>query len=274
MHEMARLLHNLPIGVLITLSGLIGLIIGSFLTMVCYRLAIKLTCIKRPATIHLLLSRSFCPRCRHPIAWYDTIPVVSFCLNKGHCRHCQQSITWLYPAMELSTACLTTVIFLQHGLTALTLGATIICWWLLPLAVLDYQYLILPNALTLSLIIVGLSLNYFTLFTSFSAAVIGTLAGYFSLALIDSLYYLWRNHHGIGQGDWKFFAALGACFGWQRLLPILLIAAVSATLVGCGLILKGRATLKSALPFGFFLSLAGILLLLTCDSQAFAHFTL
>ena len=255
-------LNTLPFAWLLSLIAIIGLCLGSFLNVVIYRLAIKLKCIDRPCVNHLLWSRSFCPRCQQGIAWYDNIPVFSFCLLKGRCRLCRQQISKQYLCIELLTLCLTAAIFLRFGLHLHSIAIMVIVWWLIPLSLLDFNYFILPNVLTLSLLGLGLGFNYFALFVPLSTALIGACLGYLSLGLIDTIYFLLRKQHGIGQGDWKLFAALGACLGWQSLLPLLLIASLLATLVGLGLILLKRATLQSALPFGVFLSIAGLIVLL------------
>ena len=260
---MQTLFNTLPYAWLLSLSALLGLCIGSFLNVVIYRSALRLQLIPPITNINLLLNRSFCPKCQTTIAWYDNIPLVSFLLLKGQCRACRQPISWQYPFIELFTLIITAVVFTRFGISEKTLAAWLICWWLIPLAVLDFNYFILPNTLTLSLLALGLLFNSLGLFSSLSDALIGALAGYVSFACIDTLYFMLRGQHGLGGGDWKLFAALGACFGWQSLLLILLIASFSATLVGLSMMATRRATLQSALPFGVFLSFAGLIVLLS-----------
>lgn len=238
--------------------GLLSLCVGSFLNVVIYRLSTKWQLSPDPSPVSFWFPRSVCPHCRKIIAWYDNIPLFSFACLKGRCRHCHQAISLIYPAVEISTLILASLLLYQFGGTAKTLFTFAICCWLIPLAVLDFKYFILPNELTISLIAFGLLINATHGLTSWPEAVIGAAAGYLTPAIIDRLYYLWRKQHGIGQGDWKLLAALGACFGWPSMLWILFLACFLGSLAGIALMIRQQATLQSPLAFGVFLSVAAV----------------
>lgn len=242
--------------------ALFSLSIGSFANVVIYRLSLRYQLIDTDRPAAFLKKRSFCPHCYHMIAWYHNIPLLSFFWLKGRCHACHQAIAKQYPAIEFLCLCMGLLCMLRFGMDFKALAAMLIGSWLLVLTVFDYRYLLLPNVLTLSLLTFGLVINVNHLFTSLQAAWIGALAGYVGLALIDSLYFLWRKQHGIGQGDWKLLAAIGACLGWQSMLLTLLLASLIGTVTGLALLITKRATLQSPLPFGVFLSLAAYLLLL------------
>lgn len=263
MNSLLTALQTLPLSWLMGLVVLFSLCIGSFLNVVIYRLACRLGLSKPPlATQHVKTSRSFCPHCQTMIAWHDNIPLLSFILLKGRCRSCHATIAWQYPLVELATALVALIFLSRFGGSLPAVTAIVMSWWLIPLAVFDWRYFILPNELTFSLGALGLLYAVLGGPVSGVDALIGTLVGYGSFALIDTLYFLCRRQHGLGQGDWKLFAAFGACLGWQALLPILFIASFLATFIGLSLIATKRATLQSALPFGVFLTLAAMVVLL------------
>lgn len=242
--------------------ALFSLSIGSFLNVVIYRLSVRYQLIQseRPSTF--LKKRSFCPQCYQTIAWYHNIPLLSFLWLKGRCHSCHQAIAKQYPMIEFLCLCMGLLCFWRFGLDFKAIAALLIGSWLLVLTMFDYRYLLLPNVLTLSLLAFGLIINVNHLFTSLQESLIGVLAGYTGLALIDSVYFLWRKQHGIGQGDWKLLAAIGACLGWQSMLLTLFLASLLGTVTGLVLLITKRATLQSPLPFGVFLSLAAYILLL------------
>lgn len=242
--------------------ALFSLAIGSFLNVVIYRLSVRYQLIhsERPSTF--LTKRSFCPHCYHGIAWYHNIPLLSYAWLKGRCHSCHQAISKQYPAIELACLCMGLLCFVRFGVDIKTLMALLIGAWLLVLSVFDYRYLLLPNVLTLSLLAFGLIINVNHTLAPLQESVIGALAGYISLAMIDTVYFLWRKQHGIGQGDWKLLAAIGACLGWQPMLLTVFLASLLGTIAGLVLLASKRTTLQSPLPFGVFLSLAAYLLLL------------
>lgn len=244
-----------------SIMAILSLSIGSFLNVVIYRLSVKMGLIPGAKKIDFLTARSQCPCCHTKIAWYDNIPLLSFLILKGQCRSCHSAISKLYPCVEFIMLCLGLACLYRFGIDSKTLAALVLCAVLLALAVFDLRYFLLPDILTLSLLGFGLCINIYGLFTPWFNAVIGAVSAYLGLALIDSLYYLWRKQHGMGQGDWKLLAALGACLGWQAMLLTLFLASLLGVLVGLTLWRKKNLTLQSPLPFGVFLAFAGTVLL-------------
>ena len=236
---------------------LVSLAIGSFLNVVVYRLPKMIkAALLRDKQISLWRPSSFCPLCHNRIRWSDNIPLISFLILKGHCRNCHQRINLSYFLVELITAVLSSIIFWHFGMNWQMAAALIFTWWLIPLAIIDWQQLILPDELTLSLLWLGLLINLYAVFTSLPNAVLGAAAGYVVFWVINKIYYWIRNKEGIGQGDWKLFAAFGAWFGWNNLLYILLIGALLGTIYSVLLVLLKRANKDTPIPFGCFLIVA------------------
>ncbi|MGE3919363.1 MAG: A24 family peptidase [Gammaproteobacteria bacterium] len=259
---------------------LFGLIIGSFLNVVIYRfpqmysqsfqmsndlpldtLYQKTENIVRQS-FNLATPRSHCPHCKSSIAWYDNIPLISFILLRGQCRNCKQKISWRYPLVEIITAFLFILLTIKFGISTVTFFSMIFSAILIILAAIDLKHWILPDRLTLSLLWIGLSVNAFHLFTNPQSAILGAILGFGLLWLINLLYYLWRNKDGIGQGDFKLLAALGAWIGFENIPMVLFISAILGSVIGLGLILINKRFHKqSALPFGPFLAFAGWIML-------------
>lgn len=269
--------------------GLLGLMVGSFLNVVIYRLPIMLyqRDIESDNDLHqanlklLLGSRrfnlawppSFCPHCKQRLSWWHNIPLLSFILLKGHCYYCAKPIAWRYPLVELITSLITIWLFLFHywlGLnTTWLIAACLFSWIVLAIVILDLQHFMIPDELSLSLLWLGLFFNGVILFmVEPRDAIIGAMAGYLCLWLIALGYSLVRDREGLGFGDLKFFAALGAWFGVYSLPRILLASSLSALVVaGVNFILrfgfkKTRFFKSQTVPFGPFLALAGFIELL------------
>jgi leader peptidase (prepilin peptidase)/N-methyltransferase len=252
-------------------AGVFGLVIGSFLNVVIYRLpkmlerqwAIQCAELKgdeaapQPA-FNLAVPRSSCPRCGHLIRWYENIPLVSYLLLRGKCSGCHQAISPRYPLVELATGLLFVWCAWHWGWTASALAWCYFSATLLALALIDWDTTLLPDDLVLPLLWAGLitsALGWIPV--RLSDALWGAVAGYLVLWAIYWAFKLLTGKEGMGYGDFKLLAALGAWFGWQGLIPILLMASVIGALIG--IVMKVTHSLRDggAMPFGPFLALGG-----------------
>jgi len=239
--------------------ALLGVIIGSFLNAVIYRL---------PKQISLCHPRSCCPHCQKTIFFYWNIPILSYLLLKGRCHQCHQSISGQYPLVEVLSLCLSVFAYFLFGLSSKLVYALVFIYFSIPLIFIDLAHFILPDILTLGLLWVGLLANLADIFATLPNAVVGAIAGYLSLWLVIQGYALFTGKIGMGHGDFKLFAALGAWFGWRALPEILLLAAVPGIIIG-GLYLKIRKKNKDTpIPFGPFLCVAGVIYLAISDVVA------
>jgi leader peptidase (prepilin peptidase)/N-methyltransferase len=266
---------------------LVGLAVGSFLNVVIFRLPIMLErqwreqaaeagtpdCATPGAAatappFNLAVPRSACPFCKTPLAAWQNVPVISWLLLRGRCAHCAHTISVRYPLVEALTALLSAVVAWRFGLSWPALAALVLTWYLVALTFIDVDHQLLPDSLTLPLLWGGLFLSLFSAGAGDAAipvdvrsGVIGAIVGYLSLWSVYHLFRLLTGKEGMGYGDFKLFAALGAWLGWQMLLPVILIAAVSGTVVGLALIGLRRHDRASPLPFGPFLAASGWLVL-------------
>ena len=270
-----------PASWLIT-AGLLGLVIGSFLNVVIFRLPVLLERNWRrecqelgesPAvktdtdeTINLITPRSRCQHCGHHLSALENIPVFSFLWLQGKCSACGQPISWRYPAVELLSAGVTISIAWNFGVSMAAVAAMLLVWTLIALAFIDFDHQLLPDTMTLPLLWGGLIVNIFNGFTTLQSAVIGAVAGYLSLWCVYQLFKLITGKEGMGYGDFKLFAALGAWLGWMNLpLMILLASAVGAIVGIANIIIMGRDR-SLPIPFGPFLCLGGWVALLWGDA--------
>ncbi|TSA19684.1 MAG: prepilin peptidase [Betaproteobacteria bacterium] len=252
------------------LAALLGLVIGSFLNVVIHRLPKQLAydwalqCGQTPSEPRLGLAwpGSHCPACGHRLRWFENVPVLSFIVQRGRCRACAGAIRWRYPVLEVAAAALAVWAVAQFGLHGQAVAAMVFLWALLALAVIDLETMLLPDRLTLGLLWLGLLLNLDGTFAPVSVplseAVWGAVAGYGSLAGVAWAYARLAGREGLGLGDAKLLAALGAWLGWTVLPLLVLLASVMALIVGLAAMLLGRADRHTALPFGPFLALAGV----------------
>lgn len=272
---------------LLCFALVLGLIIGSFLNVVIYRLPVMMQrewteqCHEfleleddhkktsdNPATLNLAKPDSHCPKCKHELTAFENIPILSYLLQAGKCRNCKAPISLRYPLIEAVTGIVTLLIAYQYGYSWLTLAILILTWSLIVLTMIDYDHQLLPDDITIPILWLGLIINYFGLITTLEAAVLGAVAGYLILWAVYWLFKILTGKEGMGQGDFKLLAALGAWMGWQALPQIILLSSLIGALIGIGLILiKGRNK-NIPIPFGPYLAGAGFVSLLWNEELA------
>ncbi len=259
-----------------------GLLVGSFLNVVIHRVPVMLErawrreCLsldgKEPPEeppYNLVVPRSACPGCKAPIRAHQNIPVVSWLLLKGRCSQCNQRISARYPVVELFTALLSAAVAWKFGFGWTTAAALVLTWFLVALAFIDIDTQLLPDTLTLPLLWLGLlvalllpAVDGARLPVDLRSAVIGAIAGYLSLWCMFHLFRLLTGKEGMGYGDFKLLAALGAWLGWQMLLPLLIGAAGVGAVVGIAAIVLKARDKGVPMAFGPYLAAAGWLMLM------------
>lgn len=264
----------LPLAWFVALAALAGLAVGGWLTRVTHRLPRimerewQAQCqeaagqARPPAGYGLWAPAAHCPHCAAPVAGWRRLPLVGWVALRGRCAACQAPIGWRYPAIEALTAVLFAACAWRFGATPIALCAMGLSAALVALAWIDMESTLLPDAITLPLAWAGLLVNLFDGFTPLPMAVVGAVAGYLFLWVIFHAFRLLTGREGMGFGDFKLLAALGAWFGVGALPMLLLAASVAGVLVGGALTLSGRARRGQALPFGPYLALAGLAVLL------------
>ena len=254
------------------LGGILGLLLGSFLNVVVYRLpkmmerqwaaeCAQLSGVEPAETsvFNLNTPRSHCQQCKHQIRWFENIPVASYLFLRGKCASCATPISMRYPLVELSTGALFFICIWRWGITPTGLAWSGFSAALLTLALIDWDTTLLPDDITLPLLWAGLiaaALKWTAV--PLSDAVWGSVAGYLSLWSVYWVFKLVTGKEGMGHGDFKLFAALGAWFGWQALVPIILMASVIGALVGIAMKFSSGLREGGYVPFGPFLAGAGV----------------
>lgn len=256
------------------LSVIFGLLVGSFLNVVIHRLPKMmanewhLNCLELQGkaapytdTYTLATPRSSCPICEHKISALENIPLISYIVLKGKCSHCKTAISLRYPIVEALTGILIGLVSWKFGYSSTTLFAWIFVFALIALTFIDFDTQLLPDDITLPLLWIGLLFNLSNGFTDIKSAVVGAAAGYLTLWMIYWLFKLIRGKEGMGYGDFKLLAAIGAWFGWQILPAVILISSASAAIIGISLIIFKKRGREVPMPFGPFLAIAGIVAL-------------
>ena len=249
--------------------GLLGLVLGSFINVVIYRLPIMLDRHWREDQgeeftdrFDLALPASSCPHCHHALRWFENIPLLSFLLQAGRCRYCAAKIHWRYPVVELSGGILALLAFATFPEPLRAIFALGLLLGLLALFWIDLEHHLLPDVLTLGLLWVGLIANTTAwAHIPIREAVIGAAAGYVSLWIIREIFARLTGKDGMGLGDVKLLAALGAWLGWQALPMLVLSASMLTLIVGGTMLLLGKSRLETQIPFGPALAVAGVLML-------------
>lgn len=259
----------------LTSIALLGLLVGSFLNVVIYRLPLMMQrswryeCqtfleqdIDSPKeAFNLSQPRSRCPSCQHLISAKENIPVFSYLFLKGRCMHCNASISIRYPIIEVITAALSVATACHFGINVQIIYALFFVWVLICLSLIDFDTQLLPDNITLPLLWLGLFASLFNVFVSPTDAIIGALAGYLSLWSVYWLFKILTGKEGMGHGDFKLLAAIGAFLGWQILPLVIMLSAFIGAVVGILLIVFKRHNKNLAIPFGPYLSFAALIAL-------------
>ena len=274
---MFDLLLFLPPGNLLPaiVAGALGLLVGSFLNVVIYRIPKMMQResdnfvaqesgkeLPHPDRFNLIVPRSACPQCGHRITALENIPVLSYLFLRGKCSECQAAIPWRYPLIELISGLLAAYLIWRFGSGLAGLSSLVFLWLLIAMTFIDLDTQLLPDDLTFLLLWCGLLVNLNGAFVPLADAVIGAAAGYLSLWSIYWLFKLTTGKEGMGYGDFKLLAALGAWLGWKMLPAIILLSSVVGAVVGISLILFARHGREKPIPFGPYLAAAGLIALL------------
>jgi leader peptidase (prepilin peptidase)/N-methyltransferase len=252
--------------------GLLGLLVGSFLNVVIYRLPIMMqnkwhqdcleylghdteTETKEP--FNLVLPHSRCPGCGAVIKPYQNIPVVSYIFLKGQCANCKVPISIRYPLIEAFTSVTSALIAWHFGFTVQTGFALFLTWSLIALSFIDIDHRLLPDSITLPILWLGLFLSVFGFFTDSHASIIGAIAGYLTLWGVFHLFKILTGKEGMGYGDFKLLALFGAWLGWQYLPVIILLSSLVGAVIGTAMILFSKHDRNTPIPFGPYLAAAG-----------------
>ena len=264
----------------------LGLMVGSFLNVVIYRLPVmmerewkaqareftgEVDDAGEEAPFSLSRPASRCPSCSHKIRFYENIPVLSYLILRGKCSSCKAAISLRYPLIELLTGILSVVVAWHFGFGWQTAAALLLTWALIALSMIDIDHQLLPDAITLPFLWLGLLLSLFPVFADIRDSLIGAIAGYLSLWTVYQLFKLVTGKEGMGYGDFKLLALLGAWMGWQALpMIVLLSSAVGAVLGGAMILIQGRDRAQP-IPFGPYLAIAGWIALLWGEQITHAY---
>lgn len=296
MEELRNAFEVFPVLGLIT-AGILGLLIGSFLNVVIYRLPkmmerdwraqcieflgsenINANTLQAAAAkpFNLMTPNSTCPACQHSIKPWENIPVISYIFLRGKCSACKTSISARYPTIELATCLLSVAIIYSFGITPSGLTGLVLTWCLIALTMIDFDTQLLPDTITLPLMWLGLIANSWGIFTSLDNALWGAIGGYLSLFSVYWLFKLLTGKEGMGFGDFKLLAALGAWLGVQMLPLIIMLSALAGAVIGIGMIVIRGRDKNIPIPFGPYLAIAGLIALLWGQdiNQAYLEYAL
>ncbi|MBD8880550.1 prepilin peptidase [Rhodanobacter sp. 7MK24] len=279
---------DLPLSIWIALASVLGLLVGSFVNVVILRLpermavewrreardVLELKAIDEALPPGIVHERSHCPHCKHPLSAADNIPLFGWLLLRGRCRYCKAKISIQYPLVELLSGLLSAIVVWKFGATWGALAGLAFTWTLIALSGIDFRTQLLPDQLTLPLLWLGLLLALKAMFIATSAAIVGAAIGYLSLWSVYWLFKLLTGKEGMGHGDFKLLAALGAWMGPMALLPIVLISSLIGAIVGGSLIALRRHESGVPMPFGPFIAMAGWVWFVAGDSLLYTYLQL
>ena len=231
-----------------TLVAMLGLVLGSFMNVCIYRL---------PRGLSPVRPRSGCPSCGHMLAWFENVPVVSYVFLRGRCRACGNPISLMYPTVELVTGAVFLGGYLWYGPGLLLIARLAFAWAMIALFAIDLQHKILPNVITIPGIIVGFLVSGVA-GPGYVASLIGIAVGAGTLFAIAEIYYRVRHEEGLGMGDVKMLGMIGAFLGWKLTLVTLVLSSFAGSIVGVGVLIAKKESLKYALPFGTFLAVGAL----------------
>ena len=261
----------LPSNWLAAIGGLFGLLVGSFLNVVIYRYPVMLKHswtsqskawleIEQDDNIEpptLSKPASHCSNCKAAIKPYQNIPIISWLLLGGKCANCKTAISIRYPSIELLTAILSTIIVYKFGFSLQAGFGLILTWVLVALTFIDFDHQLLPDDIVIPTLWLGLAINLTPVFTDTSSSVIGAIAGYLVFWIVFHIFRLLTGKEGMGHGDFKLMALLGAWLGWAYLPQIILVSTLVGSVVGIGLMIFKKAASDLAIPFGPYIAAAG-----------------
>lgn len=263
----------------ITVAIILGLLVGSFLNVVIHRLPLMMerewqsqcdelagNASKDQEPLTLSTPRSRCPHCGHAISGLENIPVISYLFLGGKCKGCKAAISKRYPIIEFLSGSLSGIVAFHFGFDWACFGALLLTWSLIALTFIDVDHQLLPDSITLPLLWFGIFFNLFDVYTSLEASVIGAIAGYLSLWLVFHSFRLVTGKEGMGYGDFKLLAALGAWIGWSFLPTIILLSSLVGAVVGISLIVFRQQDRDIPIPFGPYLAAAGWIALIWGDA--------
>ncbi len=251
---------------------ILGLLIGSFLNVVIFRLPVMMEsdwqqqCCDlldiddakyKKNNLNLITPRSRCPSCDHQISALENIPVISFLFLKGKCSNCKNNISIRYPLIELVSAITVTIVAFYYGVSLQAFFAICLTWALIALSMIDFDHQLLPDDITLPFLWLGIIINLFDVFTNIESSILGAIFGYGSLWLVYISFKLVTGKEGMGHGDFKLLAVLGAWFGWQSLPLIIILSSVVGASIGILLMIFKSYNRTTAIPFGPYLAIAG-----------------
>jgi leader peptidase (prepilin peptidase) / N-methyltransferase len=257
----------------------IGLCVGSFLNVVAYRLPLmmerdwKHECHEyleltesevdsRLATMNLATPASACPHCGHKLRFWENIPVISYLLLRARCSSCGEPISIQYPVIELLTGIASLLVAHRFGVSTQTVAALFFTWVLFALTLIDLKKQLLPDNMTLPLLWLGIFISFYEVFTDLKSSVVGAMAGYLILWSVYQLFKLVTKKEGMGFGDFKLLAALGAWIGYSYLPQIILVSSVVGSVAGITMLIIGKTRQQQPIPFGPYLAVAGWIALL------------
>ena len=259
---------------LLTVVFVFALAVGSFLNVVIYRLPLMMKRAWRSEccefleikneneqdsvqSFNLAKPASHCPSCQHKITALENIPVLSYLFLKGKCSECKTPISIRYPAIELLTGLMSLIVAWNFGYGVHLIPLLLLTWSLIALSFIDIDHQLLPDDITLPVLWLGILCNMFTLYTDIYSSVAGAMLGYMSLWSIYILFKLITGKEGMGHGDFKLLALLGAWMGWQSLPMIVILSSVCGAVVGTSMIVFRGHDRQTAIPFGPYLAMAG-----------------
>ena len=265
--------------ILLTFAGVLGLLVGSFLNVVIFRLPImmekdwrkqcheflELEAIEEKEPFNLVFPLSHCPNCQSAIKPHQNIPVLSYLFLKGQCANCSTPISLRYPLVEAFTGLCSAIVAWHFGYGVELLFALLLTWCLIALSFIDIDHQLLPDSITLPMLWLGLFLSLFTLYSDTHSSIIGAIAGYLSLWSVYQLFKLITGKEGMGYGDFKLLALFGAWLGWQYLPLIILLSSLVGAVIGVAMVILVKHDRNTPIPFGPYLAAAGWLALIWGD---------
>ncbi len=267
---------------------ILGLLVGSFLNVVIYRLPLMMQrewrsdCLEfleqppaaQEETLNLVVPRSRCGHCGHQITALENIPIISYLVLGGKCSSCKTPISLQYPLVELFTGLVSLWVAWHFGVTLQTAFALLLGWSLIAASGIDIGHKLLPDSITLPLLWLGILLGFFNIYVDLESSVIGAMAGYLSLWSVYIVFKLITGKEGMGHGDFKLLAMLGAWMGWKMLLVIILTSSLVGAIVGISMIALKRTERGTQIPFGPYLAAAGFISLLYGEQLNQFYFSL